>query len=185
MAANRVGKTLGGGGYETALHLTGRYPDWWVGRRFKHAVSWWAAGKTNESTRDVVQACLLGEVVETEGRKSVSGTGLIPGELLNPRISWKQGVADLVDTIRVKHVTGKWSYLAFKSYQQGRGSFEGVAQHGIWFDEEPPLDVYSEALIRTATTQGITMITFTPLEGMSETVLSFMPAEQRPDMSLK
>ena len=27
MAANRVGKTWGAGGYETALHLTGRYPD--------------------------------------------------------------------------------------------------------------------------------------------------------------
>jgi len=32
MAANRVGKTFAGG-YETALHLTGRYPHWWEGRR--------------------------------------------------------------------------------------------------------------------------------------------------------
>src|SRR5690606_16162351 len=31
MAANRVGKTEGGGGYETTLHLTGRYPAWWEG----------------------------------------------------------------------------------------------------------------------------------------------------------
>jgi hypothetical protein len=29
LAANRVGKTFGAGGYETALHLTGDYPDWW------------------------------------------------------------------------------------------------------------------------------------------------------------
>ena len=35
MAANRVGKTLGAGGYETAAHLTGDYPAWWVGRRFE------------------------------------------------------------------------------------------------------------------------------------------------------
>ena len=33
MAANRTGKTLGGGGYETACHLTGLYPDWWEGKR--------------------------------------------------------------------------------------------------------------------------------------------------------
>ena len=33
MAGNRVGKTESIGGYETALHLTGQYPNWWVGRR--------------------------------------------------------------------------------------------------------------------------------------------------------
>jgi hypothetical protein len=36
MAANRVGKTWGAGGYELTLHLTGDYPDWWEGRRFAH-----------------------------------------------------------------------------------------------------------------------------------------------------
>ena len=34
--------------------------------------------------------------------------------------------------------------------------------------------------IRTATTDGIIMLTFTPLEGMSEVVLGFLPAEMRP-----
>src|SRR6267142_7227349 len=34
LAANRVGKTEGVGAYETTLHLTGRYPAWWQGRRF-------------------------------------------------------------------------------------------------------------------------------------------------------
>ena len=43
---NRVGKTLGAGGYETAAHLTGDYPAWWVGRRFDAPVKWWAAGRT-------------------------------------------------------------------------------------------------------------------------------------------
>ena len=52
----------------------------------------------------------------------------------------------------------------------------------IWFDEEPPMDVYNEALIRTATLNGIVMLTFTPLMGLSEVVLSFMPADQRPDL---
>ncbi len=31
----------------------GRYPDWWEGRRFSGPVRAWAAGKTNETTRDV------------------------------------------------------------------------------------------------------------------------------------
>ncbi len=81
----------------------------------------------------------------------------------------------------VRHRGGGWSTLGMKSYQQGRGSFEGTEQHVIWLDEEPPMDVYGECLIRTMTTHGIIMLTFTPLEGMSQVVLHFMPAEFRPD----
>ena len=51
MAANRVGKTEGAGGYELTCHLTGYYPHWWEGRRFTGPVRAWAAGKTNETTR--------------------------------------------------------------------------------------------------------------------------------------
>lgn len=182
MCANRIGKTFGMGGYEMACHLTGLYPDWWEGRVFNHPVSAWAVGKGFETTRDIMQLTLLGEVKQTTGRKIVDGHGVIPGELLG-RPNWKSGVADLVDTIHVKHVTGGWSDLGFKSYEQGRGSFEGTGKHVVWDDEEPPMDVYSEQLIRTATVGGIVMITFTPLEGLSEVVLQFMPKEERPDLA--
>lgn len=179
LAGNRIGKTFGAGGYEIAAHLTGLYPAWWQGRRFERPIRAWAAGKTNETTRDIVQSTLLGEVQFRAGRKVLSGTGVVPGEALGA-VAWKSGVQDLVDTIKVRHASGSWSVLGLKSYQQGRGSFEGTAQHVIWFDEEPPLDVYGEALIRTTTTNGITMLTFTPLEGLSETVLQFLPQEMRP-----
>lgn len=179
MAANRVGKTFGAGGYETTCHLTGLYPDWWTGKKFGGPVRWWAAGKTNETTRDIVQATLLGEITHAGGRKTFTGTGVVPGEMIGG-ITWKQGVPDLADTVRIKHVSGEWSTLGLKSYQQGRGSFEGTAQHGIWLDEEPPMDVYGECLMRTMTTQGIVMLTFTPLAGMSEVVMSFLPKEMRP-----
>lgn len=178
MAANRVGKTFGMGGFETACHLTGLYPDWWPGRRFTGPVRFWAAGKTNETTRDIVQAALLGDIAYRGQRKIVTGTGLVPGYLLGS-MTWKQGVADLVDTIKVKHASGRWSTLGVKSYQQGRGAFEGTAQHGIWLDEEPPIEIYGECLTRTATVNGIVMITFTPLEGLSETVMQFLPQNQR------
>lgn len=177
MAANRVGKTYGGGAFETTCHLTGLYPDWWPGKRFKAPVRWWAAGKTNETTRDIVQSCLLGEIAYDGPRKAVTGTGIIPGNLIGS-ITWKQGVQDLVDTIKVRHVSGRWSTLGLKSYQQGRGSFEGTAQHGVWLDEEPPLDIYGECLMRTATTGGLILLTFTPLEGHSKTVMQFMPRPQ-------
>lgn len=179
MCANRVGKTLAMGGFETAAHLSGEYPVWWPGRRFKEPVSAWAAGKGYETTRDILQLSLLGEVAYQGPRKGVDGRGVIPGHLLG-QPTWKSGVADMVDTIRVRHASGGWSDLGFKSYEQGRGSFEGTGKHVIWLDEEAPLDVYGECLIRTATMNGVICTTFTPLAGMSEVVLAFLPAEHRP-----
>lgn len=179
MAANRVGKTEGGGGYEMTAHLTGRYPKWWEGRRFDHPIFGQMAGKTNETTRDILMPKMFGPTVYDGNRKSVAGTGLIPGDMLGA-VTWKKGIADLADTVRVRHVSGGWSQLAVKSYEQGRGAFEGTEQHVIWDDEEPPASIYGEQLIRIATTRGIIMLTFTPLEGMSEIVLSFMPKEMTP-----
>lgn len=178
LAGNRVGKTEGAGGYEVALHLTGRYPDWWIGHRFTRPIAAWASGKKNETTRDIVQRKLMGKVV---GRtpKMVDGTGLIPGDAIGP-MTWKRGVSDLIDTVSIKHVSGGWSTLGFKSYEQGRGSFEGTEQDLIWFDEEPPMDVYVEANVRLMTTQGHMLLTFTPLEGISEVVLEFLPGGRVP-----
>lgn len=179
MCANRVGKSEGMGGYESALHLTGLYDDvtggWWDGRRFDEPIRLWAAGKTNETTRDIVQAKLFGEVLGSGATKRVSGTGLIPKDKIE-EITWKAGVPNLIDTAQIRHVSGNLSTIGLKSYQQGRGSFEGTEQDVIWLDEEPPLDIYGECLIRTATTQGMIYITFTPLEGMSEVVMQFLPS---------
>ena len=182
MAGNRVGKTIAGT-YETTCHLTGNYPHWWEGRRFNGPIKAWVAGKTNETTRDIIQVELLGNITFSNQRKLVDGTGIIPKDLIGQdqgQLSWKAGVADLVDMVKIHHKSGGWSELGLKSYQQGRGSFEGTARHVVWFDEEPPMDVYGEALIRTATTKGLIMLTFTPLEGMSDVVQEFLPREMRP-----
>jgi hypothetical protein len=53
-AANRVGKTVCGA-YEVTAHTTGQYKDWWEGKRFNHPTHGWAAGDTNETTRDIIQ----------------------------------------------------------------------------------------------------------------------------------
>ena len=37
MAGNQLGKTRAGGA-EWAMHLTGRYPDWWTGKMFDRPV---------------------------------------------------------------------------------------------------------------------------------------------------
>lgn len=180
MAANRVGKTESGGGFEVTSHLTGEYRPWWSGHRFKRPIRSWIAGDTNETTRDILQKKMLGEITWSKGRKTVDGTGMIPGDLLGP-VTWKQGVADLIDTIKVRHVpTDGWSTLGIKSYAQGRKSFQGTEQDVIWLDEEPPADVYSECLTRLMTTSGLMMLTFTPLSGLSDVVMGFMPSDMRP-----
>ena len=179
MAANRGGKTVAGA-YETTAHLTGKYPHWWEGARFNKRIRAWVAGDTNETTRDIIQLELLGEVTTgKDGRKAFDGSGLIPRECIG-QPKWKAGVQDLADTVPIQHTSGQWSSLAFKSFDQGRRSFQGTAKELIWLDEECPLDVYSECLIRTATTRGIVMTTFTPLKGLSENVLQFLPQAMRP-----
>jgi phage terminase large subunit-like protein len=173
MAANRVGKTEGAGGYEVSLHLTGQYPDWWEGRRFRDPVEAWAANDSNLSTRDIVQSVLCGPVgIEP-------GTGLIPGDLILSYSS-KSGVPDGIDSIFVKHVTGGTSILQFKSFEQGRKAWQGTKKQVVWYDEEPPYDVYVEGAMRTASTVpgelgGIVLCTFTPMLGMSQVVLHYMP----------
>ena len=44
LAANRIGKTVSTC-YETAMHLTGQYPDWWKGHRFDGAITAMVAGE--------------------------------------------------------------------------------------------------------------------------------------------
>lgn len=174
LAANRVGKTEGIGGYEVTLHLTGLYPPWWVGRRFEHPVSVWAVGDTTVTVRDIIQQKLWGKFLEP-------GTGLIPADCIVDR-TMKRGVADAIDTIFVRHVSGGISEVTFKASSEGRESFQGTKKDIIWLDEEPPLDVYTECLLRiTSTTgrfedNGMTILTFTPLTGMSETVMHFLPS---------
>lgn len=170
LAANRVGKTEGVGGYEVTLHLTGEYPAWWVGKRFDGPTKWWGAGDTAKTVRDIIQAKLLGP----PGDKSKEGTGLIPAANLI-RTTPKQGIADAVEHIYVRHKSGGTSVIQLKSYDQGREVFQGTEQDGIWLDEEPPLSIYTECVIRTMTTNGLVLCTFTPLEGLSETVLHYLP----------
>ena len=168
IAANRVGKTWGIGGYESALHLTGHYPDWWKGRRFEFPIEAWASGDTSETTRDIVQHALMGPLGEM-------GTGLIPAADIVGEPTKRSGVSGAMDTARIRHKSGGVSLLGFKSYDQGRKKFQGTAKHLIWDDEEPPADVYDEQLLRLMTVEGIMIGTFTPLLGLSDIVLRYMP----------
>ena len=168
MAGNQLGKTIGGG-FEAAIHATGRYPDWWGGRRFDKPTVGWAAGVTGESTRDTVQRVLL-------GRPNAHGTGSIPKDAIESAVA-ARGVADLIDTIRIKHVSGGFSTIGLKSYEKGRAKWQGETLDWVWFDEEPDAGIYTEGLTRTNATGGLVWMTFTPLMGMSDVVRRFLLEE--------
>ncbi|MES9889517.1 MAG: terminase family protein [Candidatus Thiodiazotropha sp.] len=87
------------------------------------------------------------------------------------------GSSGAVDRIEVKSRHGGTSVLMLKSYEQGRKAFQGTEQDVILLDEEPPYGVYTEALMRTMTTRGLMLLTFTPLQGVSEVVKSFLEGE--------
>ena len=173
IAANRTGKTEGLGGYEITCHLTGEYPPWWEGRRFSTPIKSIAAGTTSKTVRDILQEKMLGPL-------SALGTGMIPGDRLIHTVR-KPGVADAIELAYVHHVSGGNSVLNFKSYDQGREGFQGTEQHVVWMDEEPPMEIYGECLMRTSTVNGLVILTFTPLQGLTALVQSFLSGDKMPE----
>ena len=168
MAGNQLGKTFCGAA-ECAMHLTGRYPAWWTGRRWDRPVRAWVGSDGLKAVRDGAQRLLVGEPSD----EAQWGTGLIPGDDLIDR-SRAMGLADVLDSVIVRHVSGGRSILAFKSYDQGRTKWQGETLDFVWFDEEPPMTIYTEGLTRTNATGGMAYLTFTPLFGMSEVVHLFL-----------
>jgi phage terminase large subunit-like protein len=162
------------GGFEVACHTTGLYPSWWQGRRFESPTRWWVAGDSIEACRDNPQRMLLGHNLD-----EMLGTGIIPKALIG-RVTRKQ-IPDSCDKAYIKHVSGGWSVISHKSYDQGRRKWQGATLHGIWFDEEPPADIYSEGLARLTNTNGICFLTLTPLEGMTKVVGLFYPNATSPE----
>jgi phage terminase large subunit-like protein len=165
MAGNRCGKTLAGV-YELIAHLTGRYPAYWQGYRFNKPIVAWCAGDTFRTTRDIIQRAILGPIFD-------QGSGLLPKDCIE-RVTGKSGTADAVEGIFVKHISGGISELTLKSFDSGRESWQGAAIDVILLDEEPDYEIYVEALLRTATTGGLLMSTFTPLRGFSEIAREFI-----------
>jgi phage terminase large subunit-like protein len=173
-AGNQLGKSYVGA-YETACHLTGLYPPDWPGRIWRRPVKLWAAGESTTVVRDVSQKLLCGPAGDEEN----FGTGFIPRRCFVGKPSMARGaVADAYDNVKVQHFTDGIfdgiSSLQFKSYEQGRKKFQGATLDGIWWDEEPEAEIYTEGNARWSATHGMSWMTFTPLLGMSTVVKRFM-----------
>lgn len=163
-AGNQLGKTLAGS-MEMAYHATGKYPDNWNGAHFTRPVVMWVGGNTSETIRDTTQKLLVGRIQDPEG----IGSGSIPLQDIIECVR-ATGIKDGLDHVKVRHKTGGVSLLFFKSYEKGRAKWQGETLDMVWFDEEPPPDIYSEGKTRTNKGQlgQRTMLTYTPLLGMTD-----------------
>ena len=194
MAANRVGKTMSAGA-EMSFHLLGDYPQagqyryadtkvnrilnrvgedvWpegWKGRVFEKPILGWTGSPTNETSRDIVQTELLG------GTGELLGTGWIPKARIVPgSVKTRQaGVKDVVEAFNVRHRAGGISRCLMKTYEQGWKKWQGTAPHVVWMDEEPDqYKIFSEAQTRILSSNGLILVTFTPLSGATEMVEHF------------
>src|ERR1700744_1157906 len=111
MAGNQLGKTLAGAA-EAAMHLTGKYPDDWDGKRYDKAVVMLAGSESYELTRDGVQRLMVGPPMNEEEW----GTGYIPkADII--ATTRRSGVSGALDSITVRHVSGGSSTLLFKAYE--------------------------------------------------------------------
>lgn len=195
MAANGVGKTNVAGA-EVAIHMRGDYdklpktfrypktmvngrphpfagdlvwPDGWHGKRFTSPVEVWTGSPTNETSKQNVQPILLGGLGEQ------LGTGWIPKQFLHGKPTTRQaGVKDVIDSFQVRHISGGLSSCYLKTYEQGWQKWQGGKPHVVWLDEEPDdYMIYSEAQTRILRTNGIILVTMTPLLGETELTLHF------------
>jgi phage terminase large subunit-like protein/uncharacterized protein with PIN domain len=178
-AANQYGKTTGGA-YMGTCFASGRYPDWWPGRRFSRPTLGWVGGLSGVAVRDAAQTKLLG----MPGDPSSIGTAMVPKDLIVPgSINASRSAPNGVDAFLVKHVSGGNSRIVFKTYEQGAGFWQGPTVDWIWMDEECPPDVLNEALARL-TGDGCLFITLSPLLGRSLVYMRYngdLTAEQRRD----
>lgn len=172
LGGNRTGKSLGVG-FEVVCHLVGWYPAWWLGRKYKRPVTAWICGEDVKAMRESIQPTYF-------GAPEALGTGLIPAESLIGKPTARSGVPEAYDSATIKHSSGGVSRAVLKSYDQGRESYQGAKIDIGVCDEEPPAPIYSEILTRTMATvpgeeNGMLLSAFTPLKGVSETVLKFLP----------
>ena len=148
---NRTGKTECGA-VESIWLCRGEHPF----KKLEKACDGWVVSLSRQVQRDVAQSKILSylkpewiqDVVMSEGRKDSLSGGII-------------------DYILIKNVFGGVSKLGFKSCDQGREKFQGTSLDFVWFDEEPPYDIYIECKMRVIDRCGQIFGTMTPLKGLT------------------
>ncbi|MEG1923872.1 MAG: terminase family protein [Clostridia bacterium] len=148
---NRSGKTECGA-VETVWLLRGIHPY----RENRPDLSAWSVSLSTAVQRDVAQKKILAYLDPQWIEKIVM-------------ISGSCGAAEygIIDYILIKNVFGGLSRLGFKSCEATRDKFQGAELDFVWFDEEPPEDIYEECKMRLIDRCGEIFGTMTPLKGLT------------------
>ena len=148
---NRSGKTECGA-VEAVYLARGIHPF----RKNRQNVFGWVVSLSTQVQRDVAQKKILNyinpdwivDVIMAQGRKDSLDNGVI-------------------DQLIIKNAFGGTSVIGFKSCDQGREKFQGSSLDFVWFDEEPPKDIYDECKMRVLDRNGEIFGTMTPLKGLT------------------
>ncbi len=116
----------------------------------------WVVSLSQQVQRDVAQ----NKILQYLKREWIEDISMITGK----KSSAEQGV---IDCIYIKNVFGTISKIGFKSCDQGREKFQGTSLDFVWFDEEPPEDIYLECKMRVLDKCGEIFGTMTPLKGLT------------------
>lgn len=145
---NRSGKTECGA-VETVWRARGIHPF-----RENKRTEGWVVSLTREVQRDVAQRKVLSYLK----KEWIADVVMISGRSDAPE-------GGVIDYITVRNVFGTLSRIGFKSCESGREKFQGTGLDYVWFDEEPPEDIYDECRMRLADRRGDMFGTMTPLKG--------------------
>lgn len=148
---NRSGKTECGA-VETVYMARGNHPY----RENRKNTFGWVVSLSTQVQRDVAQA----KVLHYLNPSWISDITMLSGKKESPEYG-------VIDQIMVKNVFGGISVIGFKSCDQGREKFQGSSLDYVWFDEEPPRDVYEECRMRVIDKNGDIFGTMTPLKGLT------------------
>ena len=155
--------------YETAYHLTGRYPKNWKGKRWDKPIIAMCSGESWEQVAKTLQSKLLG--CDDIKQSYKLGTGSIPLECIDEK-SYRTDGANVL-SIEIWHESGGKSKLYFSNYTQQVRHLQGFELDLVVLDEQPPDEIFSELVVRTAQRNGQVLCSFTPLKGMSGLVRKF------------
>ena len=148
---NRSGKTECGA-VETVWMARGIHPY----RKNRENTEGWVVSVSREVQRDVAQRKILYYL----NPDWIADVVMVSGKSSNPE-------GGVIDYIAVKNVFGGISRITFKSAEMGREKFQGASLDYVWFDEEPPEDIYNECRMRVVDRKGDVFGTMTPLKGIT------------------
>ena len=148
---NRSGKTECGA-VESVWLARGIHPY----RQNRKNVFGWVVSLSQQVQRDVAQKKILHYL----NKRDIVDIIMLSGRKDSP----ENGV---IDQLIVKNELGGTSTIGFKSCDQGREKFQGASLDFVWFDEEPPKEVYDECVMRLLDKCGTLFGTMTPLKGLT------------------